>query len=236
MRRVILSLMKPSTAGEITVGASSALRIEMIVGGDNKHDYPIVTHDDGDLLVATVHANLNGFDLNGGLHLTNAGWTEVTDLETFVANRMIGLFYKVASSEPANFEMENLTTIGITTTVIMTPYKGVHADVFDVTPIAAHGEDHINDSNTPTADAITSLTDNALFHIAHTAISDWTTAVPPVGYIELDEENTSSNILSAFSCYKSLPIAGLETPGAMQHTGGAGGNDSITISYILKAA
>ncbi|KKL88164.1 hypothetical protein LCGC14_1927460 [marine sediment metagenome] len=236
MRRVILSLVKPSATAEITVGASNALRIEMILGGDNKHDYPIVTHDDGDLLAATVHVNIDGFDTGGGLSLVNTGWTEVTALETSVPNRMIGLFYKVASSEPANFEMENLTTIGVTTSVIMTAYKGVHADVFDVTPISAHGENHINDSNTPTADAITSLTPNALFHIAHTAISDWATAVPPVGYTELGEENTSSNVLSAFSCYKPLPTAGLETPGAMRHTEGLGGNDSITISYILKPA
>ena len=140
----------------------------------------------------------------------------------------------MASSEPATYDItSNHAASARVMDVSITSWSGVHADIFDVTPLSAHGVFTQNVAD-PANQAITSVTDGAQMVLwvfqGFTAV---TAHNAPAGY-DLHGSDLSQ-ALSGAVCSKNIASAGAEAPAKWGNTSG-GLPESITISLMLKPA
>lgn len=170
--------------------------------------------------------------------LTNppVGWTHVAALDAFgnVGDDLrANLYTRVASSEPATYDVtQNHLASLRQMNVSITTWSGVHADIFDVTPVAGHSAFLANEAKPP-VQAITSVTDGAeMVLFVHQGFDLVTAHVAPSGYTI--HANQLVNALSAAIASKNIATAGLEAPGPWDNASAT--PESTTISCMLKPA
>lgn len=170
------------------------------------------------------------FSLFGGTLIMEKADTDGSD--TAVAAE-----HRIASSEPANYTFDGgvVTPISSSKVGIIAAFSGVHTDVLDVAYVEAnHYQKDLNDT-TPTPKPITTITNGAVVVIiGYTKDGNVTALGAPTGYTSrLTTVGANRNVILAT---KLIATAGLETPGAWQHTDIGALDETVSLTFALKAA
>jgi len=195
---------------------------------------PAGTADDDFLIAILVESATSAEDPD-----LETGFTELFD-ETYTggADTRCSVQYRKAASEPANYTFTwtgSGSNLNLNATILS--FRGVDTTTpWDVTYVAGtHRTEHLND-NTPTLDAITTVTDLAwvlgLACIGTDGGSGTDTSM--TSYTERIEQLQSGGMHALHS--REITTAGVETPGDMTLTGAAAGSDVQTMTLALRPA
>jgi hypothetical protein len=170
-----------------------------------------------------------------GAYNTPSGFTNIAELTLSDTNPSRHSFvgYRVATSEPASY---NITTADVNPEnwgAVMVAYRGVDtSSPLDATSVGDVTQENTNNGDPP---SITTVTNNAwvvCFNYVRTT-NDLTGFTPPTGYTER-VDTSSSSLFEIGIADKAVAVAGAENPGAFS-TGGSGSiNDHIVGTLALR--
>ena len=179
------------------------------------------------------------YKVNGIVYDVPAGWIQNSVLEFIAPSgdaRAFQMMYKFASSEPATVDVGSATEASArAASAIVVEYSGVHADVFDVTPVNAHVT-HGQNNDQAFAPAITTINDDAMvIHFACVfATGTLTGWVPRAGFTLINDNIALTNAIGAADFLKT--IAGAISGGLWNNTEIAGTEgDFLGMTFALKS-
>jgi hypothetical protein len=197
-----------------TIAAGSAVSIEVTPP----------THNDGDLLVLVGTRNNNG-----NIFVNETDWAEDTELQRTVPDMTIGVFWKIASSEPSTLTFEAAASSVLR--AVCYKFTGFDSGTpFDQTTTTDATQ---NNTDTPDPPAITTQTDGAIVVVANMSTNADTSAkTQPSGYT-LDADHTgSSNTIACAS--KTVATAASEDPGTWSGWSAGGTADHNMVTFAIR--
>ena len=243
MKRLLLAFLLgfavPSFAAISFVAEGNC--VDSTTGGDATCDVTKPTGTvDGDMLIAYVFGSRTGGSGTPTLvEPAGGGWTVVTEDGDFDggANRIIGVYYKIAASEGASYTWA--ATLGTSTanyvgvSIITLRGTGTQLNVTYSEP-SHHVDD--GDNLNPDAPDITTATDNAWVVTGMGAShNEITAAGAPSGYT-LRSSNVTMTYNKIMIATKSTTTAGAQSPGVWTNTGTLTNTDSSGITIAVPEA
>jgi len=179
----------------------------------------------GDLLLMISGRNTTS---GAGAYSTPAGWINIPEwtMSTGTNSRHSFGAYRIATSEPASYDLTTADLDDQSWGAVMVAYRGVDASTqLDATPV---GDITQNGTASPNPGSITTVTNDAwVVCFAWSRDGDVSSWTPPTGYTERVEDTALFYVSVAD---KAVAVAGAENPGAFG-TGG-GGTDHHTVGTL----
>lgn len=243
MRRLLLAiwLIAASPALAVTVGDYT---ITCDLGGSSDSADPTSPApsdiQDGDVLVGLYGYGEEQYITD----VTMSGFTQIAyEEDTLGSDTTVAAFYRVASSESGSYQAVGSETGGDEGSILhVCKIRPVdQSNVLDVSYVTgSHYVKHENDT-TPTAQPITTATDDALVlvfqYVRFTSVTDFVCPGTPGTWTEISEFTTGSDRESNVCVYQA-PTAGTVTPGQQANVDQGGGQETamLTLAFRLETS
>ena len=192
--------------------------------------------DDNVMLMVYQHADNDSMPWD--TDPANNGWTLIDELEEATgSDQTWGLWYRVASSEPANYTIAGSDTTAVNCSAAIVGYSGVDtSNPIDTAYVRATHYVRASNTTTPDPAAVTTTTDGAFVVVFVLTQQNGVTAyTPSSGYTErVDLVGGSGQGISIAD--DEITTAGAENPGTVAVTGGAATAQPAVITVALRPA